>query len=187
MAFHAPSPKYLGPAAHTSGPGNKPIYRIVLHSTVSRCERGGAANIARYFRSEGSGGSAHYVTDPGEVVQVVYDSVIAWHAPPNDHSLGVEMCDMPSSSSARRWRDDEHKAMFRRTARLTAQLCLAYDVPAWYRSAWSLRRGRKGVTTHAQVSQAFKQSSHWDPGKWPRRRFMRLVRKYVREMKKENS
>src|SRR5690349_17271161 len=93
--FRAPAPPYLGPAAHTSEGDNRPINRIVIHSTVSPCEPGGARKIAAYFRGRGSGGSAHYVVDPGEVVQVVYDGVIAWHAPPNAHSLGIEMCDIP--------------------------------------------------------------------------------------------
>ena len=176
--FPAPDPPYLGPAAHDSGPGNKPIKRIVIHSTVSPCERGGARNIAAYFRSPSAGGSAHYVVDPGEVVQVVGDSTIAWHAPPNQHSLGIEMCDFPATgiTGGKRWKDADHKAMFLRTARLVAELCLAYDVPPWFRHPLGLKLGRKGVTTHNNVSRAFRQSTHWDPGAWPRRRFMRQVR-----------
>jgi hypothetical protein len=75
-----------------------------------------------------------------------------------------------------RWRRDNQLAMLRRTARLTAQLCAAYDVPPRFRNASDLRAGRRGVTTHAQVSKAFRQSTHWDPGWWPRYRFMRWVR-----------
>src|SRR5690348_5937428 len=81
MTTGAPNPVYLGPAAHTSPGNNKPINRIVIHSTVSPCVEGQARNSALYFRSPSAGGSAHYVVDPGEVVQVVYDGVIAWHAP----------------------------------------------------------------------------------------------------------
>lgn len=183
VSFPAPSPVYLGPAAHDSGPGNKPIHRIVLHSTVSDCEPGGARNIASYFRSENAGGSAHYVVDPGETVQVVFDDTVAWHAPPNRNSLGVEMCDRPHPTSKARWSDENHKAMLKRTARLVAELCLAYDVPPWHRSALALRLGRRGVTTHAQVSKAFAQSSHWDPGAWPRFRFMRSVRAEIKNIK----
>ena len=197
--FDPPAPKYLGPPARHSGDGNKPITRVVIHSTVSPCEPGGARNIAAYFRSQSAGGSAHYVVDPGEVVQSAYDSVVAWHAPPNSHSLGIEMCDVPGPvpndkpGTARwkalkrswRWVRPNQRAMLRRTARLTAQLCLAYDVPTRFVGPGDLHDGKHGVTTHANVSAAFRQSTHWDPGFWPRRRFMRLVRKYAKEMRAE--
>lgn len=196
MRHPAPSPPYLGPAAKTSAGSNKPIHRIVVHSTVSPCEPGGARNIARYFRSSSAGGSAHYVVDPAEVVQVVYDSVIAWHAPPNPRSLGVEMCDMPGPvpndrpGTARwkalrrawRWRKENERRMLRRTAHLVAELCLAYDVPPRYVGSRQLRAGKRGVTTHHEVSQAWGQSTHWDPGWWPRRRFMRMVRQHHRAL-----
>lgn len=196
MKVAAPAPTYAGPARRSSAGSNKPIHRIVVHSTVSPCEPGGARRIAAYFRSDSAGGSAHYVVDPTEVVQVVYDSVIAWHAPPNPNSLGVEMCDMPgpvpndSPGSARwkalkrswRWAKPNQRAMLDRTARLVAELCAAYDVPPYFRGAAALRQGRRGVTTHHEVSQAFRQSSHWDPGWWPRYSFMRKVRKHHRRI-----
>lgn len=192
----APAPVYLGPAAHTSAGDNKPIHRIVIHSTVSPCEPGGARSIAAYFRSPAAGGSAHYVVDPGEVVQVVYDGVIAWHAPPNPNSLGIEMCDIPGPvpgdkpgsaawKAARRswrWLRPAQRQMLARTARLTAQLCAAYDVPATFLRPADLAAGRHGVTTHANVSATWHQSTHWDPGFWPRRRFMRLVRAELRKI-----
>lgn len=185
-----PAPPYLGPPARLTPGDNKPIQRVVIHSTVSPCKPGGARSIAAYFRSPAAGGSAHYVVDPAETVQAAYDSVICWHAPPNDGSLGIEMCDIPGPvpndkpGSARwkaarrawRWARPEQRAMLKRTATLTAELCLAYDVPAVYLDAAALRAGRRGITTHADVSAAFGQSTHWDPGFWPRRRFMRLVR-----------
>lgn len=196
-----PNPPYEGPAAHTSDGPNLPATRVVIHSTVSPCVAGGRHDIARYFRSPAAGGSAHYVTDPVGAVQVVLDHTIAWHAPPNPHSLGIEMCDMPGPlpgdhfvkavwQAARRrwrWRRPEQQAMLHVTAQLTAQLCGAYGVPARYVGARALRGGRgHGVTTHADVSRAFGQSTHWDPGFWPRRRFMRLVRTYLHELEREH-
>jgi N-acetylmuramoyl-L-alanine amidase CwlA len=183
--YPPPDVPYRGPAAHAGELDNKPVRRIVLHSTVSPCVPGGAEAVARYFRSPQAGGSAHYVVDPATTVQVVYDSRTAYHAPPNQHSLGIEMCDMPSATSSARWRDTAHQAMLDRVARLTAELCLAYGVPVRYRNARGLRRGEHGITTHHEVSMAFGQSTHWDPGKWPRRRFMRLVRSHVHRMRKE--
>jgi hypothetical protein len=200
--FKPPAPPYLGPPAKHSGNGNKPIKRIVIHSTVSPCVRGGARKIAAYFRSQAAGGSAQYVIDPGEVVQSAYDDVICWHAPPNPGTLGLEMCDIPgpvpndkpssaafkAAKRAWRWRRPEQKEMLRRTAVLTAELCLAYDVPPRFLNATRLRklgRDAEGITTHNVTSTVFRQSTHWDPGFWPKRRFMKMVRAEVARMKKE--
>lgn len=176
-----PSPIYLGPAAHDSGPGNKPIRRIVIHCTVSPCVEGQARRTAAWFRDPDSRGSAHYVVDPGEVVQVVFDSVIAWHAPPNPHSIGVELCDAlvsPEWDRAHRdrWQDANHVRMLRRASRLTARLALAYGVPIRRLTVDDLKAGREGICGHVDVSRAFGQSSHWDPGAmFPWRDFMQRV------------
>jgi hypothetical protein len=73
--------------------------------------------------------------------------------------------------------------MLRRTARLTAELCLAYDLPLVLLTVEGARAGRKGIATHDVVSDAFGQSSHWDPGAWPSKKFLRMVRSYAKKMK----
>lgn len=196
MRIDPPAPPYEGPAAHTSPGANLPPTRVVIHSTVSPCEPGGRHDIAAYFRSPQSGGSAHYVTDPVGVAQVVGDHEIAWHAPPNPHSLGIEMTDIPGpvpgdslpAAAVKalrrlwRWRRPNQQAMLHVTAQLTAHLCAAYGVPVRYIGPRQLRAGAHGVTTHNAVSRAWGQSTHWDPGFWPRRRFMRLVRDYHHQL-----
>ena len=190
------SPPYLGPANNQGAPNNRPINRIVVHSTVSKCEPGGARNIARYFRTTDRPASAHYIIDPLETVQSVYDSVVAYHAPPNTHSLAFEMCDIPgpvpndppgsarwkAAKRAWRWRLPNQRRMLDRTARDVAQTSLAEDVPPVFLSPADLRAGKRGITTHAHVSKAWGQTTHWDPGFWPRRWFMRQVRFYRREL-----
>ena len=42
--------------------------------------------------------------------------------------------------------------------------------------------GKKGITTHARVSQAFHQSTHWDPGAWPEAKFMALVKAHYKTL-----
>src|SRR5262245_49151223 len=179
----APNPPYCGPPAHSSGTANKPISRVVIHCTVSPCEVGGAKNICAYFRSPGSSGSAHYIVDPGMSVQSAYDSVICWHAPPNTHSIGIELCD-PMKGSGARWDDAEHRKMLQRAADLTAGLCLAYDVPIRKIGPKGLRAGHDGICGHVDVSAAWYQSSHYDPGTafpWPR--FMALVRQSAHQQR----
>jgi hypothetical protein len=171
---------------------------VVLHSTVSPCEPGGRHDIARYFRSSAARGSAHYVVDPVGVVQCVHDHVVAWHAPPNYRSLGIEMCDNPgpiptgpaslvrAAKHTWRWRHPNHRAMLHVAAQLTAELCLAYSIPVRWLGPRGLKAGRRGITSHNNVSRTWHQSTHWDPGFWPRHRFMRLVRQYVEQERKGN-
>lgn len=188
--YPAPSPPYVGPVARHSGDGNKPINRVVLHGTVSPTVEGGARNIARYFRSPSARGSAHYVVDPGETVQAAYDSVVCWHAPPNSRSIGIELCDWvgvgggSTPAPLSRWDDEPHTRMLRRAARLTAELCLAYQVPVRMLSPAQLRAGLRGICEHSDVSLAWHQSSHWDLGNFPRRRFLALVQGEVEAIKR---
>lgn len=185
-AIKPPSPPYVGPPAHSSAGSNKPIHRIVIHSTVSPSGAGWARKIGAYFRDPAAGGSAHYIVDASEIVQGAYDSVVCWHAPPNGNSLGIEMCDYPSATSKKRWFDKDHVALLNRTARLTAHLALAYDVPIRFVDDEDLRGGKDGITTHNFVSKAWNQSTHWDPGAWPRKTFMRLVRFHAARIAKRN-
>lgn len=196
--FPAPSPTYIGPPAKSSAGSNKPITRVVIHSAVMPCEPGRARQLAQMNKAGGGGGSWHYAVDPAEVIQCSYDSVICWHAPPNGGSIGIEMADWPEplpdvEGSPRwlllrrswRWRKPNHIKMLNRTARLTAELCLAYDLPTVFLSPADLKAGKRGVTTHANVSKAFRRSTHWDPGYWPRYGFMVLVRKHAKAIRAE--
>lgn len=185
MTYKAPAPRYIGPANMNGGPGNKPIDRIVIHCTVSSC-CDSAESIAGYFKQTTKYASAHYVVDAKHTIQSLYDSYIGYHAPPNQHAIGIEMCCTLANQGKGHWRREDHKAMLARTARLTAELCLAYDLPARKVGAAGLRAGKRGITGHVDVSAAFKQSSHWDPGPYfPWRYFIRLVKREIAAIKAE--
>jgi len=82
-----------------------------------------------------------------------------------------------------RWDDPQHRAMVTRTAELVAQLCLAYGVPVRRLSVADLKAGHEGICGHVDVAQAFRQSSHWDPGPgFPWKRFMGQVETFVAQM-----
>lgn len=194
------SPPVAGghPKKH-SGIHNKPINRIVIHSAVMPCEPGRAKQLAEMNAEGKGGGSWHYAVDPKETFQTSYDSYVCWHAPPNPHSLGIEMADYPRpwpkgtwtkkwwEALRRRWRwnDENHRLMLARTARLTAELLVLYDLPVRRLSVSALRAGKKGYATHANVSKAFKQSTHWDPGAWPYNKFHSMVKAEVAKIKAE--
>jgi N-acetylmuramoyl-L-alanine amidase CwlA len=176
MTVKPPSPPFIA-AKHRGGPQTPRL--IVMHSTVGPTRKGSAKAIAEYFARGTKVSSAHYVVDEAEKYQCVGDHTVAYHCGYNQDSIGVEMCDYPSATSKARWSDAEHQRLLVRTARLVARLCIAYGIRPRYVGAIRLRLGVKGVTTHAAMTKAFNRSTHWDPGAWPRRRFMREVRRQI--------
>jgi N-acetylmuramoyl-L-alanine amidase CwlA len=179
-AFQAPHPDLV--AARWKGGAQTPK-DIVLHSTVTPCDFGWARKVAHFFATEDNKTSAHYIVDPGEVIQCVGDHTVAYHCGFNQDSIAVEMCEFPSLLNLARWLSPKHIMMRKRAQRLVARLCLAYDIPPYYRGVKARLDGKHGVTTHNVMSKAFKQSTHWDPGAWPRRLFMRGVRKRIEVLK----
>lgn len=165
-----------GNQRHTSGP-NGTVTRVVLHATVSPCEPGGARANARYFQSANAGGLAHYVVDPSETVQCCKEDIACWHAPPNKGSIGVELCD-PQNGSVDRWYDDLHSRMLQRAAALVADICRRHQLPIRYVNTGGLLQGQSGITMHRDVAQAWRQSTHTDPGVgFPIAHFIDLVNK----------
>lgn len=185
MSYPPPNPKYVGPVKFHGRATNKPIKRLVVHGTTgaNSCRDGYAELIANYFRSGVTRpSSAHYVVDPSVVLQMVYDSVVAYHAPPNGNSIGVELCD-PVVGKLARWKDAEHTAMLKRAATLFAELCLAYNVPIRKVGYLGLRAGRRGICGHVDVGKAWGQTSHWDPGAFPWSRFIGMVKAEAARLK----
>ena len=150
--------------ARQHGPAtNLPVTRIVIHGTVSPCRAGQAQATAAYFQAVTRPASAHYVVDPGQVVQCVSEATVAYHAPPNQHSIGVELCD-PQTGPGSRWADDAHEAMLQRAADLVRALAAKHDIPIVHLSPVDLLAGRSGICGHVDVTNAWQQTTHTDPG-----------------------
>lgn len=165
---------------HTDG-ANTNIDLITLHGTVSACVVGGARGNAHYFQNRSAGGAAHYVTDPAEIIGCVDENTIAYHAPPNAHSLGIELCDWQGAGpdgDIDLWGDQPHKQMMNRAAALVVDITNRRpNIAREWRTADDLRAGRRnGITGHFCVAEAYGLTDHTDPGKWfPIDTFMGLV------------
>lgn len=162
--------------AKNHGPSsNYPITRIVMHGTVTLCVAGGARAVAQMFHNTSRDASTQYVVDPGEVVRCVPDDTIAYGAPPNKGAIHVEQTDIQGGSPSR-WQDASHQSMLRLAARLVASLCLKFDIPIRKIGPRDLLAGRKGICGHADVSYAWHQTDHIDPGTdYPWDQFIALV------------
>jgi N-acetyl-anhydromuramyl-L-alanine amidase AmpD len=138
---------------------------IVIHD-MEMAEKGDTAeSCARFFASlpPERKASAHYCVDNNSIVQGVREQDIAYHAPPNTHSLGVEHAGF-ARQTREQWLDDYGRKMLTLSAGLVAELLAKYDLPAQFLSPEDLKAGKRGVTTHRNVSKAFGQTSHTDPG-----------------------
>lgn len=170
-------PKVSVHAAHSSGGSNLPVRRIVIHATCGgrgypvESAAGIAAATADYFQSPNAGGSAHYVCDVAREEHTLPDAAIAWHAPPNPHSLGIEICADGGEKYAKfvpytreQWLSSKVWPAVERAARRTRELCQRYGVPMTRLTTAQVRTGDKGICGHVNVAEAFRQSDHTDPG-----------------------
>jgi len=173
-------PKITVRAANDSGQGNLVPTRVVIHSTVGGGFPGASASgmahsVAEYFARPSTGGSAHYVVDDANEEHCVPEDTIAWHAPPNEHSLGIEIASEPTFTREQ-WLDDRVWPAVEKAAARANDLCDRYKIPKVKLSVADLLAGKHGICGHVDVSQAWHQSTHWDPGpNFPWDKFMELL------------
>lgn len=132
------------------------IDMIAVH--VTQCS---FASAIRRFEDPSSGVSAHYTvrSSDGFVVQSVSEKDIAWHAGNwsyNCRSIGIEhegYVDKPAFFT---------EAMYRSSARLSAELCKKYHIP--------VNRGH--IIGHSEVPHTIRSGkyggwdNHQDPGRY---------------------
>jgi peptidoglycan hydrolase-like protein with peptidoglycan-binding domain len=158
--------------------GRNDVHWIVIH-TIETAEKGTAAEAcAEYFRQGPRVASAHYCIDDDSIVQCVQLKDVAYAAPGvNKYGVQLEHAGF-ARQSVEEWEDAFSRAMLERSAKLAAQrIAPQFQIPTRYISRVELIEAKKyldkkqpvpdhlrGVTTHNEVSQAFHQSDHYDPG-----------------------
>lgn len=165
---------------YTKGRSNH-IDVLVIHTMESPEKPDTAESVANWFAgSTAPAASAHYCIDSNSVVQCVRDTDVAWHAPGANHNgLGFEHAGRAAQTKSD-WSDPYSTQMLELSAQLVAEKCRKYDIPpVWLRAA-DLRAGKRGITGHVQVSDAFKRSDHRDPGtSFPVQAYLALVKKHL--------
>ncbi len=127
--------------------------------------------------------SWHYAVDADSITQSVREEDIAYHAPgANAAGIGIELCGRARQTAAE-WDDSYSRTMLSRAAALTADICGRWEIQPTFVTADGLLRGVPGITTHAEVSKAWKRSTHSDPGpNFPLQRYVDLVLTYRRRV-----
>jgi N-acetyl-anhydromuramyl-L-alanine amidase AmpD len=168
---------------YTKGPRKTPINLIVLHTMESQELPGTAKRVALWFAGKNApDASAHLTIDNKDIVSVVDEQDIAWHAGEwgtNQRSLGIELAGK-ASQTAKDWADAYSTAMLDIAAKQVASWCKKYNIPVVKLTPAQVSGGGKGICGHIDITNAFKVSGgHTDPGvNFPWDSFIALVKKY---------
>ncbi|WP_186768397.1 peptidoglycan recognition protein family protein [Streptomyces qinzhouensis] len=142
-------------------PDDYRIDRVIIHVV-----QGSFPTALRVFKNPGHGAATHYVVGKdGKVAQMIRELDVAFHAGNrsfNERSIGIEhegFVDRPKDFT------DE---MYAASAKLTAGICVRYDLPV----------DRTHIIGHVEVPG----TDHTDPGPhWDWKRYLELVRAAVPE------
>jgi hypothetical protein len=142
--------------------------KIVVHSMETPNKPDTAQGVGEFFSRLPSTNkaSAHVGCDLGERVGYVSDKDIAYGAPGANHDgLHLEMAGYAHYNRGD-WTQPQMMLMAQQAALQVREWADAYGIPLRFLSAADMRANPNisGVTTHYEVSQAFRQSDHWDPG-----------------------
>jgi len=176
-------------AVHSSGTRFlSSIKWVVIHDEEAKT----AESAAIWFTNPQSGGSAHLCIDDENCFRTLDNNQIPWGAASsfgaNSYGFHIEQAGY-SIWSTLVWKS--HRRQMQRVAYKTAVHCKAFYIPPYFVKADGLLAGKRGVTTHAEVTAASKKDdpthsfryTHTDPGLfWPRFWFMKLVRSYFAEL-----
>lgn len=149
-----------------SRPG-RAVQFIVIHDEEFPERPDSAEVIAHDFstRPSTNKGSAHVCVDNNSIIQCVRDNNIAYAAGHHGNLLGIHIELSGYGRQTRtEWLDVYGIAMIALGADVTAQYCLKYGLPPVFLSSSALLAGQKGITGHVQVTDAWKESDHRDPG-----------------------
>jgi N-acetyl-anhydromuramyl-L-alanine amidase AmpD len=179
-AGRIPIDKFVQARNYTKAARSEPadVHWIVLH-TMEAPEKGTTAEaVAEYFRTTTVQASAHFCVDNDSIVQCVRLQDIAWAAPgANKYGVQIEQAGYARQSETE-WEDPYSQAMLGRSAALAAQhIQPVFKIPTQYIDAEHLKVAQtfidagqpvpdslRGVTTHNDVTLAFRKSTHTDPG-----------------------
>lgn len=174
-----PKPRLI-PAKHSRHrwlPDGASINRVILHSAETPERPGTAEGLGAYFkdpmRPGRDGGvypvsaSVHYSVDSDSIVQHLAEDRCAYHVRArgvNDRSIGIEQAGRAKQTRAE-WLDPYGRAMLPIVAKLVRDVCSRHGIPIQRPTVEEIRDGAPGIMGHRDIRDAYKQDTHWDPGR----------------------
>lgn len=162
MAVAAPTGPFIQAAGYRQGRAfneAKAVSWIQIHSAEGSTEEIGLGN---FFAHE-TGGSSHAgIGQGGGFAEYVRYSDTAWTGPRlNEESDTFELCGFS------RWSRDEwlaHDKMLGTAAQAVAWRSAVRQIPIVHRSSADILHGLPGVPGHVDITEAYHDSDHMDPG-----------------------
>lgn len=148
---------------------------LVVHTSEGGETANAAENLCSFMGTKGDrlntatgnwyGASYHYVTDTDEsLIPAVWDNVVAFAAAGANNN-GIHLC-IPGKAGQTRtqWLDADSTAHIRSLAWGMERKAAEFSIPLRRLTVAQVRDGVAGYCGHADVSKAFGQSDHTDPG-----------------------
>lgn len=133
---------------------------IVQHTTESE---GGNTSVVGFLERTQNGSYQTMVDFDGEEVRMAPDNKQAWAAMTQGNRRGLHVCAMGRAEWARdRWLQEGK--LLERTAMRYAEWSRLYGIPLAKISGADAANGVRGIVGHIDITEAFHESDHWDPG-----------------------
>jgi N-acetyl-anhydromuramyl-L-alanine amidase AmpD len=172
-----PDLPFIEPRAWNSGRAAGQPSVIVIHATDGSEGLTSAEDGAAYDARRTDGTSTHYFHDQDTTIQCVYTWDRANHAKGAGNRIGIahELCGRGNQTAAQ-WHDAASLGTLRQAARQCARDAAKYGIPRRRLTPAQLRDGLKGFAGHVDISNAFHESDHEDPGTgFPWSEFLAMV------------
>lgn len=146
---------YKEAANYTRGVTRNKVDLIVIHSAEAAEKPSTAEALATWVAGpDAPRASWHFAIDCDSITQSVHENQIAWHCPAaNYNGIGIEHAGY-ARQSRDEWLDPYSESMLYLSARLVAQLCQKWKIPVEYLEPEDLLAGKRGITTHMNVTRA---------------------------------
>jgi hypothetical protein len=137
---------------------------IVAHHTAGSEGPSSAEDGAAYDQRRTDQTSAHYYADQNSIVQCVRTTDMAHTAYPTGNHIGIhyELCG--TRQTREQWLDPASDATITIAARQMARDASKYVIPTRRLRADQLRAGAYGFAGHDDITAAFGEGDHTDPG-----------------------
>lgn len=128
---------------------------VVIHSTSNTASDEAEASFATHRPDKTS---AHFYVDDDSAIRALPLDHIAYGCYPMGNSVSVqlELTGNPTPSDA----------TMRQAAPVVAEVCRRFGIPIVKVTPEQMRMGLKGVCGHGDVTAAWNQGNHTDPGPW---------------------
>lgn len=127
---------------------------VVIHATDNTASDEAEAN---YAQTRADHVSAHFYSDDDSVIQALDTTHIAYGCYPTGNSRSVQF---EIAGLSNRLSD----ASLRRVAPVVARVCREFGIPVRKVTSADLLAGVKGICGHLDVTMAWRQGDHTDPG-----------------------